>query len=163
MKPSVKHISLCGIFTAIIFVFTAYLHIPSHNGYIHVGDAAIFLAACLLPTPYALFAAAVGASLADLLSGFALWAPATAIIKGLTVLCFARRDRIINPRNLLALIPSALLCIGGYYLYESLLTQNFLVAIPGMLGSLMQILLSGALFAVLGLALDNINLRRNLR
>ena len=51
-----KIILMCfaGIFTAIVFVFTAYLHIPSHTGYTHVGDGFIYLAACLLPLPYAM-------------------------------------------------------------------------------------------------------------
>lgn len=51
---------LAGILTAVVFVFTAYLHIPSHTGYTHVGDGFIYLPACLLPTPYAMIPHAVG-------------------------------------------------------------------------------------------------------
>ena len=43
----IKLMCFAGIFTAIVFVFTAYLHIPSHTGYTHVGDAFIYLAASL--------------------------------------------------------------------------------------------------------------------
>ncbi len=42
-----------GLFAALIYVFTAYLHIPSGAGYTHAGDGLIYLAACILPTPYA--------------------------------------------------------------------------------------------------------------
>ncbi|MBR6535800.1 MAG: ECF transporter S component [Lachnospiraceae bacterium] len=50
-----KNMCLAGVLTALVFVFTAYLHIPSVNGYVHVGDGFIYFAACLLPLPYALF------------------------------------------------------------------------------------------------------------
>ena len=90
----IKLISLTGIFTAIVFVFTAYFHIPSHTGYTHIGDAFIYLAACMLPLPYGIFVGAVGALLADCLTGFALWAPASVIIKSLSVIFFCRNDKI---------------------------------------------------------------------
>ena len=59
-----------ALFAAAITVMTAYmLHIPiPTGGYIHLGDALIYLAACLLPAPYAAAAAAIGAGMADLLT-----------------------------------------------------------------------------------------------
>ena len=45
---------LAGIFTAMVFVVTAYLHVPTYNGYVHFGDGFIFLAACMLPMPYSI-------------------------------------------------------------------------------------------------------------
>ena len=117
-----------GIFTAIVFVFTAYLHIPSHTGYTHIGDGFIYLAACLLPLPYAMFVGAAGALLADCLTGFAIWAPGSVIIKTAAVLFFSRKSKnIVCLRNILALIPAWILCIGGYYLYEALITGNFVI------------------------------------
>ena len=49
-----------ALFAASITVVTAYmLHIPlPTGGYIHLGDALIYLAACLLPVPCAAAAAA---------------------------------------------------------------------------------------------------------
>ena len=38
---------------------------------------------------------AVGALLADCLTGFAIWAPASVIIKSLAVLCFSRKNQKI--------------------------------------------------------------------
>lgn len=162
MKSNIKILCLSGIFTALVFVFTAFLHIPSHTGYTHVGDAFIYLAACLLPLPYALFVGAVGAMLADLLTGFALWAPASILIKGVAVLFFCRKGKIFRLRNNLALIPASVLCIGGYYLYEGLITGNFVAAAAGIPGYLTQSVLSSMLFLVLGLTLDKLNIRRNL-
>ena len=76
-----------ALFAAAIAVMTAYmLHIPiPTGGYIHIGDALIYLAACLLPLPYAVGAAAVGAGLADLLTA-PMWVVPTLIIKAIVVL-----------------------------------------------------------------------------
>ena len=63
------YVVMAALFAAIITVVTAYvLRIPTGNGYIHLGDSFIFLAASLLPLPYAIAAAAVGAGLADALT-----------------------------------------------------------------------------------------------
>ena len=156
-KQKIKLVCLAGVFTALVYVFTAYLHIPSHTGYTHVGDGFIYLAACLLPLPYAAFVGAVGALLADCLTGFAIWAPGSVIIKAVAVLFFVRKsEKIITLRNALALLPASAVCIGGYYLYEAIITGNFVAPIAGIPGYITQSVLSSILFVVLGLALDKI-------
>ena len=148
-----------GIFTAVVFVFTAYLHFPSHTGYTHVGDGFIYLAATLLPLPYAVFVGAAGALLADLLTGYAVWAPASVVIKAASVLFFSRRARTATKRNILACVPASLLCIGGYYLYEALLLQNFTTPLFGIAGYVTQSVLSTALFVAVGAAIDRTRLK----
>ena len=157
----IRRMCLAGVFTALVFVFTAYLHIPSHTGYTHVGDGFIYLAACLLPTPYAVFVGAAGALLADCLTGFAIWAPGSVIIKAAAVLFFSRkRGKIITPRNLLALLPAWAICIGGYYLYEALITWNFVAPLAGIPGYITQSALSTVLFVLLGFAMDKLKLQQ---
>ena len=159
----IRLMCIAGIFTAIVFVFTAYLHIPSHTGYTHVGDGFIYLAACMLPLPYAMFVGAGGALLADCLTGYAIWAPGSIIIKTVAVLFFSRKSaRIISIRNLLALIPAWAVCIGGYYLYEVLITGNFVAPLSGIPGYITQSVLSSILFVVAGLAMDKLNAKNTL-
>ena len=159
----IRLMCIAGIFTAIVFVFTAYLHIPSHTGYTHVGDGFIYLAACMLPLPYAMFVGAGGALLADCLTVYAIWAPGSIIIKTVAVLFFSRKSaRIISIRNLLALIPAWAVCIGGYYLYEALITGNFVAPLSGIPGYITQSVLSSILFVVAGLAMDKLNAKNTL-
>ena len=110
VKNSTKHIQLIcvtGLFAAMIYVLTAWLHIPTGAGYTHAGDGLIYLAASMLPTPYAMAAGAIGAGLADGLSGFVVWLPGTIVIKAITALCFSRKtEKIICVRNLLGIIPA---------------------------------------------------------
>ena len=73
-EDKIRLLCISGVLAAIIYIFTAFFHIPSHTGYTHVGDAFIYLAGSLLPTPYAVAASAAGGMLADLL-GRVLFAP----------------------------------------------------------------------------------------
>ncbi len=146
---------ISGIFIALVFVVTAYLHIPTANGYVHVGDGLIYLAACILPTPYAVAVGAGGALLADCVTGFAIWAPGSVLIKAATVLLFSSKKRnIITPINLIALLPAAVLCAGGYYVYEALLYMNFITPLTGILASLTQSVASSVVFILIGIAAD---------
>ncbi len=161
-QRELKRMCLAGVMTAVVFVFTAYLHIPSHTGYTHVGDGFLYLAACLLPFRYAALVGAGGALLADCLTGFAIWAPASVVIKAASVLFFTDRGTILSRRNLTALIPAGLLCVGGYYLYESLLTGNFTAPLAGIPGYAPQTVLSALLYLILGAALDRMDIKKKI-
>ena len=84
-KNQNRSLLLCitGLFAAMITLMTGFiLHIPygANGGYIHFGDALIYIAASILPRPYAIAAAVIGGGLADLMTA-PIWAPATIIIK----------------------------------------------------------------------------------
>lgn len=161
-----KHIAwMCetAVFAAIIYVFTAYLHIPSHTGYTHVGDGFLYLAGSLLPAGYAAAAGAIGAALADCLTGYAIWAPASIVIKAVTALFFTAKARtVLCKRNFAALIPALALCVGGYYFYESVITGNFVAPLAGIPGYCTQVVLSSVLYVLVGLALDKIRFKDRL-
>ena len=147
---------MSALFAAAIAVMTAYLlHIPiPTGGYIHVGDALIYLAACLLPAPYAVGAAMVGAGLADLLTA-PMWVVPTLVIKAVVALLFTSRSpRLLCPRNLAAAAGACLLSPAAYGLAACLLMGSVHAFWPQFLGTLVQGIGSGVLFTVLALALD---------
>lgn len=163
MKNKIRLMCITGVFVALVFVVTAYLHIPTNNGYIHIGDGFIYLAASLLPWPYAVFVGAGGALLADVLTGFAVWAPGSVVIKAVTALLFSSKGkRIITLRNALALLPATVICAGGYYLYEALIYSNFISPLAGIPANLTQSVASAVLFVVTGLVIDRTNVRQRL-
>lgn len=159
--------TLTGLFSALIFVFTAYIHVPTGAGYTHAGDGLIYLAASMLPLPYAVAAGVIGAGLADGLSGFAVWIPATIIIKAITALFFTNKsEKIITKRNLLAIIPSLILCIVGYSLYEgivitkSLSAAAIIAAFTQTPAYTIQVAASSVLYIVVGTALDKVGFKK---
>ena len=162
-KNHTKLICLSGIFSALVFVITAYLHIPTYNGYVHCGDGVIFIAACILPMPYSIAVGVLGAMLADLLTGYAIWAPGSMIIKGLLALLFTCKSRkIITKRNLFMLLPAALISLAGYYLYEALITGNFIASLSGIPASLVQAAASSIVYAAIGFAMDKYDLKKKM-
>ena len=82
-NEKLRYLARAGMFAAMTALLTATLHIPVGNGYIHCGDAVIFLAAALLPMPYAVGASAIGGMMADVLSGYPSYALPTFLIKGM--------------------------------------------------------------------------------
>lgn len=162
-KNKIKLVCFSGLLAALVLVLTAYVHVPVHTGYVHIGDAFIYLGACLLPFPYAPLVGAVGAALADCISGYALWAPGSLIIKTATVFLFSSKEnKLLTLRNGLATVPAAMICIGGYYLYEALITGNFAAPVAGMPGNFIQSASSAMIFIVLAAAADKLKLKSRL-
>ncbi|MDD3168327.1 MAG: ECF transporter S component, partial [Eubacteriales bacterium] len=83
-KEKTTKIIVAGLMMAMIVVATILIIIPVPfgNGYIHLGDAIIFLSVLILGWEYGAVAAGVGSALADILVGYAIWAPWTLFIKG---------------------------------------------------------------------------------
>ena len=154
---------MTGVFAALITLMTAYIcHIPIgiNGGYLHFGDAFIYLAAALLPRPYALAAAAIGGGLADLMTA-PMWAPATIVIKMLLVLLFTnKKARVINITNIMSTAWAYLVSGIGYYIAECLMFEKGAVFAVTMAQTAVQSAGSAAVFIVLGLALDKAGVKR---
>ena len=158
-----RYTVLAALFAAMIYVMTAFVHIPTQQGYVHIGDGIIFLAAALLPAPYAMGAAAIGAGLSDYLSGFAIWVLPTVIIKAATAAVFTSgKPTIVNRRNLFACAIAALICVGGYYISGVILAllsggeihSALAAALTDIPTNIIQSIGSTALYIFLGVALD---------
>ncbi len=81
-KSTTFYIVLIALFSALVCVLTIFVQIPWGKGYINFGDALIFLAASLLGPMGGMISGAIGSSLADIFSGFAVYAPFTFVVKG---------------------------------------------------------------------------------
>lgn len=86
MKLSTKdRVDVVTIVTYIVAVYVATIAIqiyqPYTGGYFNLGEAVIYIAAILNGPIVAAVAGGIGASLADLSTGYGIFAPATAVIK----------------------------------------------------------------------------------
>ena len=163
-QTHLRQLVLTALFASAITVMTAYiLHIPiPTGGYIHLGDALIYLAACLLPLPYAAAAAAVGAGLADLLTA-PMWVLPTLVIKAVLVLFFtSKSERVLCPRNCAAVVMAGLFSPAAYALAGCAMAGTMTAFLPQFLGTLVQGIGSGALFLVIAPALDGVKLRERM-
>ncbi|MFI3226613.1 MAG: TIGR04002 family protein [Clostridia bacterium] len=156
-----KNITFTAILAALVFVATAYLfHIPVGNGYIHIGDAFVFLAGCLLPKPYAILASIIGATLADGLTGYAIWIVPTAIIKGLTTAVFtSKSEKIICKTNIFGLFLSLVIGSVGYYIAGAIIFGDTIISLASFFSSFLQTGASAVVFVFIGKALDKIDIK----
>jgi uncharacterized membrane protein len=76
---------LTALFAALITVGTMAIKIPipTTSGYVNFGDTLIFASGIVLGPISGLLAGGIGSALADLLGGYAQYAPWTLVIKGL--------------------------------------------------------------------------------
>lgn len=162
MKNKIKLLTYSALFSAAVYVMTM-VSFPLPMGYVHVGDAVIMLCASLLPLPYSFLAAAIGASLADLTMAFTAYIPFTFVIKALIAVCFSAKDgKIINRRNLTAVLPVILITPVGYYIAECIITLSFTAPIATLLPNLLQAVASVILYFIAGTALDKFNIKKYL-
>lgn len=159
----VRYLTATGLMATLITIMTAYIcHIPVgvNGGYIHFGDSIIYLAAVLLPRPYALAAAAIGGGMADMLTA-PIWAPATIIIKMMIVLPFSSKSsKIVTPRNVFATVLAYFISGFSYFIAEYILFGSWSVLLIAMAGSLIQSGGSAIFFVVFGYALDKAHIRK---
>lgn len=144
MKHSTRDIVLSSMFAALICIATMLIKIQlTPNGYVNLGDGVIIFAAGALGPVYAFFAAGIGSMLADIISGFAFYAPATFVIKGLmAVAVFFVRKRLAKAKNrtvtaVISAVSAEAVMIVGYAIFESAV-YGIGVAMASMLGNAVQ-------------------------
>lgn len=82
----IKYLVYTSIFTALVFVATTYIAIPSAFGYLNISDGLIMLLTTFIPFKASIFIASVATSLADVFSGYGQYAMFTFFIKSLMVI-----------------------------------------------------------------------------
>ena len=125
MNKIVKRITMTAMFASLICVATMVIKIPtSVNGYINIGDCVILLTSYFLPPVYSFFAAAIGSCLADLFSGYFVYAPVTFVIKGLmAVIAYFINKKLSNKINenisiIISGLIAELFMVGSYFIFE---------------------------------------------
>lgn len=160
-NKNIFNLVLASLFAALIFVLTKFISVPTAIGYIHPGDAAIYLAAAILPTPYAMAAAGLGGALADLVGGYFPFIPITFIVKVLLALCFtSKKENMINVRNIIAAVVCCGITVFGYFSFEIFYYGTG--AFGSMPLNLLQGVVSGVLFVVIGFAFDKAKIKNRL-
>lgn len=135
---------LASVFAALCCAATMVIHIPvpATNGYINLGDCVVLLGAFMLGPVYGMAAGGIGSMLADLLLGYAAYAPGTLLIKGVMALCAALVFRALRGRSglgaVLGALTGELIMVLGYFAFESLILGYGLAAVAGVAANAVQ-------------------------
>ncbi len=84
-RQSVTVLAVVAVMIAVVAVltFAVQVPIPATGGYVHLGDAGVFFSALAFGPWIGGVAGGVGCAIADIVSGYAGWAPLTLIAHGL--------------------------------------------------------------------------------
>lgn len=161
INKTTKNICFSAMFAAMIFGLTM-LHVPiGAGGYIHVGDAVIYVTALLIGGPWAFISAAIGAACADIVSGFAVYAIPTAIIKVLIAVPFVliskKQVKLLSLRSVLYSVLSGIINVLGYFITDLIIYSEG--AIADLPANIIQSVGSAVVFAVLAFALDRAKIK----
>ena len=114
-----------AMMASLVCLATVVFKIPTPiGGYANLGDCLVLFSAFIL-SPFAAFlSSAVGSALADVISGYALYAPATFLIKGAMALVALKAAFLFKKRfnhivaHLLGGIIAELVMVAGYFVFE---------------------------------------------
>ena len=175
----INKIILTGIMTSLIMVATMVIriHVPFTQGYVHLGDAVIFIAVLVLGKKYGTFAGGAGSALADFFSGYAYYAPWTFVVKALMAFVVgAAMEHLekknheaakngeeskpwLNAQKKIPLIELIAMAFGGiemtvgYYIAASLMQGNWYTPLFSVPGNIAQFIVGMILATALAAAL----------
>ena len=128
MSPKIKKIVVSALLAALTCVATMIIKIPSPlKGYINLGDCIVLVSGWLLSPGWGFLAAGLGSALADLFSGYIIYAPATFLIKGLMALMAFYGFKLLHnrcrnlPSRVISAVFAEILMILGYFVFEGFL------------------------------------------
>ena len=133
---SATKIVVLAVLTALIAVLTLMVRVPiaPTRGYIHLGDAGMFFASFAFGPAIGFLAGGLGTGLADLLGGYAHWAPLSFVIHGVQGLLAGYIGyRQLAGRQALGWLVGGLVMVAGYFLAEVVLygAGAAIVEVPG--------------------------------
>ena len=158
MEDRIKRITICAMLAAMTAIATMIIKVPTlgTNGYVNIGDALVIVSAWVLGNPYGALAAGIGSALADILSGYGSYAPATAVIKFAMAFVFTLIYSSMNKNHsanifasVVASVVAEMIMIAGYFLYESTVMGYGIAASASVISNAIQ----GGVCIVLGVAL----------
>ncbi len=161
-SSKVKEMVQIALLTALTYIAVSFINIPYGNGgVIHLGDSMIFVAALLFGRKHAAISGAVGMTMFDLFSPYAIWAPYTFVVKavmGLIVGSIAyskgsKGESLL--KNIAGMLLAGVWMVIGYYAAEVLIYGNMLAPMASVPGNVIQFSAGAAIALALTAALKN--------
>jgi uncharacterized membrane protein len=156
-QQAVIQLSLMAVMSALVTVGTLIVQIPNGmGGYFNVGDVMIFVAALTFNPFVGGVAGGLGSALADLMLGFAAFAPFTLAIKGIEgLLASLIKNKKSMYRDILAVVVAGAEMVGGYFLVEV-----FLWGVGGALAEVLPNIAQVAIGGIIGIPIALVLRRR---
>ncbi len=159
----VRTLTLAAMLAALTCVATLLIQIPTPTkGYVNLGDCLVNVSAWVLGPAYGAAAAGIGSAMADIISGYVVYAPATLVIKALmAAVSWGVYTSLVKhfrsfPARIAAAAAAELVMASGYVLFESFMYHSFSAAVAGVPANLVQ----GIMGAVTSVAIYELVIKR---
>jgi uncharacterized membrane protein len=120
----VRNIALVAVMAALACALTLVVQVPvpATGGYIHLGDVVANFAALAFGPWLGFLIAGGGMAIADLIAGYAVYAPGTLVIHGLQAVVVALVGRNRKPWLMfVAALAGGAVVVGGYFFYQAVI------------------------------------------
>jgi len=167
-NPKVFNLVMTALLMGLIMLATSTFRIPSPftQGYVHLGDTMIFLGVLVLGKKNGTIAAGIGSALADIMAGYAIYAPWTLIIKGLMAFVMAVFIEAMAGRTktsfriaglpvieIMGMVLAGLVMAAGYCIVDGIMAGNMLSGLLGVPANIGQFAVGMVLASALAAAL----------
>lgn len=124
-RTKTQKMVMSAMLAALVCIATMIVKIPSPlKGYMNLGDCVVLLSGWILLPVYGFLAAGIGSVLADVFSGYFVYAPATFFIKGIMALasyfgfkCISKKISSL-PSRIISGFVAEIIMVLGYYIFE---------------------------------------------
>jgi uncharacterized membrane protein len=158
---SMTQFCMTAVFMALTALATMLIQIPIPLGYAHLGDSVILLSAYLLGPVAGALSGGIGSALADILTGYPVWAVPTLLIKSImpVIACFifrqgAARRKVLSVRVILGAVVTLLFMTAGYVVFGGIIYGSFQLGLASAPGLLIKSVVNLAVFLAVGTCLS---------
>lgn len=144
-RTNIRNLVFAGLLAAMTTAATLLIVIPTPTkGFINLGDSFVNIGAWLMGPAYGAAAAGIGSSLADLIAGYSIYAPATFIIKALMaavsfkLFAAVRKTGRVKTAAVLSALAAEAVMILGYGIYEAVIYGSVPFALSGVASNAVQ-------------------------
>ena len=128
MNTKTKKIVTAALLSALTCVVTMTIKVPSPlKGYLNLGDGIVLLIGWILSPAYGFLSAGIGSAMADIFSGYVIYAPATFVIKGTMAVLAFYGFKLLNKKlnvtfsKIISGVLAEIFMVLGYFGFEGIL------------------------------------------
>ena len=153
-KFTIKQLCITAICMALTCLATMLIQIPIPLGYAHLRDSLILITSFFFGPVVGCLAGGIGSMMADILTGFPIWAIPTLIIKSIMPLIFIKFQKYCGS------VLSLLFMVAGYTIFGCIIAGNVAAGLASAPGLLLKAAVNFVVYLVLTKALTSAGLKR---
>lgn len=172
-KTTLQTLILAALVMALVFLLTKVIQVPTFiGGYIHLGDCMVLMSVIIVGWKLGALASGVGAAMADLAGGYAIYVPGTFVVKALMAMVFGLVIEAANKKDLdkskftaieiTGMVLAIAVNVLGYFVYAVILYGNWPVALTEVPMNILQTSVGAILALLLQQMFEKTPLRKSL-